>query len=70
MIETLKEKSDEDLKDLIAGIETILHDRDQQRKKHAMTKIQALAGEVGLLVHVKPQIKRKRRKHKIQERKP
>ncbi len=69
MIETFKTKSDKDLKDLIAAIEAILHDRDQQRKKQTMAKIQDLAGQVGLQVSVKPPRKRKHRKHKIQESK-
>lgn len=59
MREELKQKTDDELQEIISEIESILEARDLQRKKQTMEQIKALAGKVGLNVAVKKQTKRK-----------
>ena len=48
MRETLKQRSDDDLKAIIADAQSILDERDKQRQDEAMRLIRAIAAEHGL----------------------
>ena len=53
MRETLKQRSDADLKAIIADAQSILDERDKQRKDEAMRQIRAIAAEHGLSIEAK-----------------
>lgn len=53
MRETLKQRSDDDLKAIIADAQSILDERDKQRKDEAMRQIRAIAAEHGLSIEAR-----------------
>lgn len=66
MREELKQKTDDELQELINTIEGILEERDLEHKRQAMEQIKALAGKAGLNVSLTKRNKRKLKTKKKQ----